>query len=199
MKNKKIIGLLAALTLMFILQACRQNEGELVSTSEDNNTMTSISVEENIESTKESVEENQAVSKKPVEEKEEDVENKDFESKDGIYVTSLIGELKGEPMEISEQGTIYNMIIEDDKLILDGSVNYRKNYEDIDNQDLLENKNYKFKLDENTSYSLVGGMAPEEFLEVDQFNKYYEEVKESGLALIIEVEDGLVKAVRISS
>ena len=42
-------------------------------------------------------------------------------------------------------------------------------------------------------------MAPAKEMTRDEFVKYFEEVKESGLALIIFVENGVAKSVSISS
>lgn len=139
--------------------------------------------------------------------KKEKAPSKDKESKedentlkdDGKYVTSLIASLKGEGKDYITS-TAYEAKIEDDKLIVSGSFDYLKDPADYENVKEIENKeDNSFLIDDDTVFEAVGGMAPAKEMTRDEFVKYFEEVKETGLALIIFVEDGQAKSVSISS
>lgn len=139
--------------------------------------------------------------------KKEKAPSKDKESKedentlkdDGKYVTSLIASLKGEGKDYITS-TAYEAKIEDDKLIVSGSFDYLKDPADYENVKEIENKeDNSFLIDDDTVFEAVGGMAPAKEMTRDEFVKYFEEVKESGLGLIIFVENGVAKSVSISS
>lgn len=83
---------------------------------------------------------------------------------------------------------------------MSGSFDYYKDPSDYENAKEIENKEeQKFVIDDNTTFEAVGGTAPAKEMTRDEFVKYFEEVKETGLALIIFVEDGVAKSVSISS
>lgn len=120
-------------------------------------------------------------------------------TEDGKYSTSLIASLKGKGDDYIS-ATSYAAKIEDDKLIVSGSFDYYKDPSDYENAKEIENKEeQKFVIDDNTTFEAVGGTAPAKEMTRDEFVKYFEEVKETGLALIIFVEDGMAKSVSISS
>lgn len=120
-------------------------------------------------------------------------------TEDGKYSTSLIASLKGKGDDYIS-ATSYAAKIEDDKLIVSGSFDYYKDPSDYENAKEIENKEeQKFVIDDNTTFEAVGGTAPAKEMTRDEFVKYFEEVKETGLALIIFVEDGVAKSVSISS
>ena len=54
-------------------------------------------------------------------------------------------------------------------------------------------------INDKTEFQAVGGMAPAQKFTKEDFLKYLEECKDTGLALIIYVEDGIAKTVEISS
>lgn len=118
---------------------------------------------------------------------------------DGKYVTSLIAKLKGEPDEYITTSA-YDYKIEDDKFVVSGSIDYFKNPEDYENAEEIKNeKDHKFIIDDKTEFQAVGGTAPAQKFTKEEFLKYLEECKDSGLALIIFVEDGVATSVSISS
>lgn len=120
-------------------------------------------------------------------------------TEDGKYSTSLIASLKGKGDDYIT-ATSYAAKIEDDKLIISGSFDYYKDPSDYENAKEIENKeDQKFVINDDTVFEAVGGMAPAKEMTRDEFVKYFEEVKESGLALIIFVENGVAKSVSISS
>lgn len=126
-------------------------------------------------------------------------EDKNLHEKDGKYVTSMIAELKGEADDYITS-TAYDYKIEDDKFIVSGSFDYHEDPEDFENSEEIKNeKEQKFTINDETVFQTVGGMAPAKDFGREDFLKYLDECKNSGLALIIFVEDGIAKTVQISS
>lgn len=126
-------------------------------------------------------------------------EDKNLHEKDGKYVTSMIAELKGEADDYITS-TAYDYKIEDDKFIVSGSFDYHEDPEDFENSEEIKNeKKQKFTINDETVFQTVGGMAPAKDFGREDFLKYLDECKNSGLALIIFVEDGIAKTVQISS
>lgn len=126
-------------------------------------------------------------------------EDKNLHEKDGKYVTSMIAELKGEADDYITS-TAYDYKIEDDKFIVSGSFDYHEDPEDFENFEEIKNeKEQKFTINDETVFQAVGGMAPAKDFGREDFLKYLDECKNSGLALIIFVEDGIAKTVQISS
>lgn len=126
-------------------------------------------------------------------------EDKNLHEKDGKYVTSMIAELKGEADDYITS-TAYDYKIEDDKFIVSGSFDYHEDPEDFENYEEIKNeKEQKFTINDETVFQAVGGMTPAKDFGREDFLKYLDECKNSGLALIIFVEDGIAKTVQISS
>lgn len=126
-------------------------------------------------------------------------EDKNLHDKDGKYVTTLMAKLQGEPDEYLETSA-YATNIEDDKLIVSGSFDLYANPENYDEVEHFENlEDHKFVINDQTEFQAVGGTAPAEKFTREEFLDYIEKVKDSGLALIIMVENGVVTTVSISS
>lgn len=126
-------------------------------------------------------------------------EDKNLHDKDGKYVTTLMAKLQGEPDEYLETSA-YASNIEDDKLIVSGSFDLYANPENYDEVEHFENlEDHKFVINDQTEFQAVGGTAPAEKFTREEFLDYIEKVKDSGLALIIMVENGVVTTVSISS
>ena len=126
-------------------------------------------------------------------------EDKNLHDKDGKYVTTLMAKLQGEPDEYLETSA-YASNIEDDKLIVSGSFDLYANPENYDEVEHFENlENHKFVINDQTEFQAVGGTAPAEKFTREEFLDYIEKVKDSGLALIIMVENGVATTVSISS
>lgn len=126
-------------------------------------------------------------------------EDKNLHTKDGKYVTTLIAKLKGEADDYITS-TAYAYKIEDDKLVISGSFDYLEdpdNYEKV--EEIKNEEDHKFVINDKTEFQAVGGMAPAQKFTKEDFLKYLEECKDTGLALIIYVEDGIAKTVEISS
>lgn len=131
--------------------------------------------------------------------KEDSEEDKNLHEKDGKYVTTLMAKLKGEPDEYLET-SVYAYKIEDDKFIVSGAFDLYEDLENIDKVEHFENEeDHKFVINDKTEFQAVGGTAPAQKFSKEEFLKYLEECKDSGLALIIFVEDGVATSVSISS
>lgn len=126
-------------------------------------------------------------------------EDKNLHTKDGKYVTTLIAKLKGEADDYITS-TAYAYKIEDDKFVISGSFDYHEdpdNYEKV--EEIKNEEDHKFVINDKTEFQAVGGMAPAQKFTKEDFLKYLEDCKDTGLALIIYVEDGIAKTVEISS
>lgn len=126
-------------------------------------------------------------------------EDKNLHTKDGKYVTTLIAKLKGEADDYITS-TAYAYKIEGDKFVISGSFDYHEdpdNYEKV--EEIKNEEDHKFVINDKTEFQAVGGMAPAQKFTKEDFLKYLEECKDTGLALIIYVEDGIAKTVEISS
>lgn len=137
----------------------------------------------------------------------ENTENNDEDSssldKDGKYLTSIIASQNGDFNDLG-YASIYEFYVdgETNTLIVKGSLNYN---EDIHDHDFLEgstqmnNSTYTFKLDENSILRSTGGINEPHPYTIEEFNNIANDVKDSGLGLIIIVENGVVKSASIAS
>lgn len=126
-------------------------------------------------------------------------EEKNLHDKDGKYVTTMIAKLKGEADDYITS-TAYEYKFEDDRFVVSGSFDYLENPEDYEKVEEIENEeDHKFVINDKTVFQAVGGMAKPEIFTKEDFLKYLEECKDTGLALIIFVEDGVATSVSISS
>lgn len=127
-------------------------------------------------------------------------DDKNLKDKDGAYSSSLMSEKNGEREAELQTASVYDIIAEEGKLTVKGSIDYQVDLKDYNNLEELENDSYTFKIDENTEFLSGGGMAdPTYYKTIEEFNNFYKEVKNSGLGLVITVKDGLVKSVVITS
>lgn len=159
---------------------------------------------ENTESEKTTIEvekpeENQDNSKVEASADNSNEDNKELQEKDGSYTSTLLSEKNGERDPASSYASAYDLIIKDGILTTKGSFDYRLDPENYEEYEELENNEYSFKIDENTEFLSGGGLAEPSYYTVDEFNTFYQEVKDSGLGLVIEVENGIVKTVSIVS
>lgn len=127
-------------------------------------------------------------------------DDKNLKDKDGVYSSSLMSEKNGEREAELQTASVYDILAEEGKLTVKGSIDYQVDPKDYNNLEELENDSYTFKIDENTEFLSGGGMAdPSYYKTLEEFNNCYKEFKDSGLGLVITVKDGLVKSVVITS
>lgn len=127
-------------------------------------------------------------------------DDKNLKDKDGVYSSSLMSEKNGEREAELSTASVYDILAEEGKLTVKGSIDYQVDPKDYKNLEELENDSYTFKIDQNTEFLSGGGMAnPTYYKTLEEFNNFYKEVKDSGLGLVITVKDSLVKSVLITS
>ena len=143
------------------------------------------------------IKENENKKDSKVADKKEDEKN--LHEKDGKYVTTMIAKLKGEADDYITS-TAYDYKFEDDRFVVSGSFDYLENPEDYEKVEEIKNEeDHKFVINDKTVFEAVGGMAPAKEFTKEDFLKYLEECKDTGLALIIFVENGVATSVSISS
>lgn len=132
-----------------------------------------------------------------VEDKKEDEKN--LHEKDGKYVTTMIAKLKGEADDYITS-TAYDYKFEEDRFVVSGSFDYHEDPENYEKVEEIKNEeDHKFVINDKTVFEAVGGMAPAKEFTKEDFLKYLEECKDTGLALVIFVENGVATRVSISS
>lgn len=195
--------------LALALASCG-NATEAEPTSEDN--QTSVETEEKAPE----VAENEAMadSEKPEENIEEDTNdeaNDDtkeesepsdemiIEERDGRYFSTLMASKNGERSEDFNAGFVSNLTIEDDVLTVDGTIDYLVDLENTEDDEKYDKGSFHFNLSPDVKLQSAGGDQEPTVYTKEEFLKFYEDVKDSGLALFIDVKDGLVTLVSISS
>ena len=132
--------------------------------------------------------------------KEEDSPSENEDSlANGQYLTILASESGGKA-----QGTIgYCQEAFADAstntFTIKGSLSYSEDIGAFDSYEIMANSTYDFSFDENTTFQATSGMAEPHIMTVDEFNSYLEECKDTGLGLVLVIENGLVKSASISS
>ncbi|WP_308654892.1 hypothetical protein [uncultured Anaerococcus sp.] len=125
-------------------------------------------------------------------------ENEDFPA-NGQYLTILASESGGKA-----QGTIgYCQEAFADQatntFTIKGSLSYTEEVGAFDDYQIMANSTYDFSFDEDTVFQATSGMAEPQIMTVDEFNSYLEECKDTGLGLVLVIENGHLKSVSISS
>ena len=116
---------------------------------------------------------------------------------DGNYFGSIYSARQGR-LENSLP-SVYATVSKGDILQVSGSLSFGHEDYSTPEDEILENRIYIFEVDENTEYKAVSGLADPMIMTPEEFNDYFEEVNNSGLGLIIKVENGIVREVTISS
>lgn len=80
-----------------------------------------------------------------------------------------------------------------------GSLSYSEEVGAFDDYQIMANSTYDFSFDEDTVFQATSGMAEPQIMTVDEFNAYLEECKDTGLGLVLVIENGHLKSVSISS
>lgn len=140
---------------------------------------------------------------KTTENKETETEDKQYKNlveKDGQYLASIYAPKKGEVDEYN-MASVYEVSSDGDVLIVKGSFNYNEEVNNMMDSDdeILENSEYGFEIDESTRYFAVSGLAKPEDMGLERFLTYFKECEETGLGLGIIIENGVVTEVSISS
>lgn len=125
-------------------------------------------------------------------------ESEDFLS-DGQYMTILASESGGKAQ--GAIGYCQEAFADASTSIftIKGSLSYSEEVGAFDSYEIMANSTYEFSFDEDTVFQATSGMADPHIMTVDEFNAYLEECKDTGLGLVLVVENGLVKSASISS
>ncbi len=207
---KKILLLaLFALTL----QACSQKTNDDASTSSDKNLETSQKEsEDKAKDEKDNKEEVKKDDKKEDSAKAEDKNNDESKESptngtlietDGQYASLLLAEQEGK-VDQAGHATCYECLVDaaTNTLTVKGSLSYNEKVDDIntfENAKTMDKMTYTFKLDENSILRSTGGTSEPKPYTAEEFNDLAKKAKDSGLGLIIVVENGVVKTVSIAS
>lgn len=133
-------------------------------------------------------------------EAETEKQYKNLVEKDGQYISIIYAPKKGEVDEYN-MASVYEVSSEEDVLIVKGSFNYNEEYDSnmTGDNEIIENDEYTFKIDESTRYMAVSGLAKPEDMGLERFLTYFKECEETGLGLVIIIENGVATEVLISS
>lgn len=148
------------------------------------------------DSDKESSDKENADDSQNTSESEEDM---DYQDQDGVYFSSLVASKGGERDSDMGLATISSIKIEEDILIVEGTMDYREDPNSEESPKELEKKTYKFKFNSDSKFQAVGGLAEPEIFTPAEFIEYYQGITDSGLGLNIEVKDGIASTVSFAS
>lgn len=148
------------------------------------------------DSDKESSDKENADDSQNTSESEEDM---NYQDQDGVYFSSLVASKGGERDSDMGLATISSIKIEEDTLIVEGTMDYRENPNSEESPKELEKKTYKFKFNSDSKFQAVGGLAEPEIFTPAEFIEYYQGITDSGLGLNIEVKDGIASTVSFAS
>lgn len=129
----------------------------------------------------------------------ESEEDMDYQDQDGVYFSNLIASKGGERDSDMGLATISSIKIEEDTLIVEGTMDYREDPNSEESPKELEKKTYKFKFNSDSKFQAVGGLAEPEIFTPAEFIEYYQGITDSGLGLNIEVKDGIASTVSFAS
>ncbi|MDU8954101.1 MAG: cell wall-binding repeat-containing protein, partial [Streptococcus sp.] len=133
--------------------------------------------------------------KKPVVNKE----NKNLHNKTGQYYSSLISS-KLSQKQAKDSSKAYNVAIKGDYLIVSGYISYKNEPNSVAFwKSIGHSKNHTFKITDKTVFRAVSGLARPSYFNRAEFLNYYKLCKNTGLALVITVENGVATSVEIAS
>ncbi len=133
--------------------------------------------------------------KKPVVKKED----KNLHTKTGQYYSSLISS-KLSTSQAKESSQAYNVGINGDYLVVSGYVSYNNDPNSPGSgKNIGHSKNHAFKITDKTVFRAVSGLARPSYFNRAEFLNYYKLCKNTGLGLVITVENGVAISVEIIS
>lgn len=170
--------------------------------SNDSKTTIDVEKKQEVEAKKEEATSNvnEATTSNPEKQEEaSDKEDINYQERDGSYISNLIASKNGDRDPQAGLTSLANLKVDGETLTLEGTIDYLKDPNSYDNSEEYDKASYNFKLTSDTKFQAVGGMADPEIFTKEEFVDYYQGVKDSGLALKIEVKDGVVTTVSIAS
>lgn len=120
---------------------------------------------------------------------------------DGSYYGSLYSDGKDRIGVEDEWGNlpciVYNTQIEGNQLIVSGSMSYSATG-DFENPETSDDMEHVFVFDDNTEFKFLKGPEDSEVYTAEEYVSGLEDLKDSGLALVIKVENGVATNVSLS-
>ena len=133
--------------------------------------------------------------KKPVAKKED----KNLHTKTGQYYSSLISS-KLSSSQAKESSQAYNVGINGDYLVVSGYISYNNDPNSPSSgKNIGHSKNHTFKITDKTVFRAVSGLARPSYFNRAEFLNYYKLCRNTGLGLVITVENGVAVSVEIVS
>ncbi|MFR2831411.1 MAG: cell wall-binding repeat-containing protein, partial [Finegoldia magna] len=126
-------------------------------------------------------------------------EDKNLHTKTGQYYSSLISS-KLSSSQAKESSQAYNVGINGDYLLVSGYVSYNNDPNSPSSgKNIGHSKNHTFKITDKTVFRAVSGLARPSYFNRAEFLNYYKLCKNTGLGLVITVENGVAISVEIIS
>lgn len=126
-------------------------------------------------------------------------EDKNLHTKTGQYYSSLISS-KLSTSQAKESSQAYNVGINGDYLVVSGYVSYNNDPNSPSSgKNIGHSKNHTFKITDKTVFRAVSGLARPSYFNRAEFLNYYKLCKNTGLGLVITVENGVAVSVEIIS
>ena len=120
---------------------------------------------------------------------------------DGLYYGSLYSDGKDRIGEEDEWGNIpgivYDTRIEGNQLIVSGSMDYSA-AGDFENPETSDDMEHVFTFDDNTDFKWLKGPEDAEHYSAEEYVRGLENIKDTGLCLMIKVENGVATEVSVS-
>ena len=120
-----------------------------------------------------------------------------LKKEDGSYFAQLLSKNAGKRDKEFESPSIYEINKYADVLEVKGTLDYNKDPDSTNVDKMLENQTHFFTVSNDTVYNVQGGSVNPQFYDEDEFLKHYDEVKDLGYVINIEVKDGLVTEITI--
>ncbi len=120
---------------------------------------------------------------------------------DGLYYGSLYSDGKDRIGEEDEwrhiPGIVYDTRIEGNQLIVSGSLDYSATG-DFENPETSDDMEHVFTFDDNTDFKALKGPEDAEHYSAEEYVRGLENIKDTGLCLMIKVENGVATEVSVS-
>ena len=124
---------------------------------------------------------------------------KNLHNKTGQYYSSLISS-KLSKKQAKESNQAYKVSINGDYLVVSGYISYNNDPNELDSgKSIGHSVNHSFKITDKTVFRAVSGLARPSYFNKTEFLNYYKLCKNTGLALVITVENGVATKVEIAS
>lgn len=124
---------------------------------------------------------------------------KNLHNKTGQYYSSLISS-KLSKKQAKESNQAYKVSINGDYLVVSGYISYNNDPNELDSgKSIGHSVNHSFKITDKTVFRAVSGLARPSYFNKTEFLNYYKLCKNTGLALVITVENGVATEVLIAS